>query len=221
MLGVVVALETERRWIPRQAAALVERTGIGAARAEAGALRLLEHGATALVSWGTAGGLDPSLATGAVVVPAAVIAVDGDELQAHGPWRERLIGSVSAAVPVSPGPLVEARTMVESRQQKRELYRATGAAAVDMESGAVARVAARRRVPWIAVRVILDHADETVPGVTTELTTPTGELDPGALRRVVVNPVQWPALLRLARAHRAARRSLRLVWRTSAPELAS
>ncbi len=47
-----------------------------AAGAEAAARRLIDEGSDALVSFGLAGGLDPALRPGALIVPSAVI-VDG------------------------------------------------------------------------------------------------------------------------------------------------
>ena len=62
MLGIVVALDEERRWIScRGSEPAVERSGIGYRRAEAAARLLVDRGVTGLASWGTAGGLDPTL----------------------------------------------------------------------------------------------------------------------------------------------------------------
>ena len=94
MLGIVVALETERRWIPGDRTLLVEQCGMGAARAEAAARKVLSAGAEALVSWGSAGGLDPSLASGTVVIPDRIIGSDGASLEADRDWSERLRSAV-------------------------------------------------------------------------------------------------------------------------------
>lgn len=218
MLGVVVALESERRWIPRESPALIERTGIGHARARTGALALLDRGAAALVSFGTAGGLDPSLPPGTVVVPPLVVAPDGSEIPSDEAWSGRLLACVRQAVPVSRATLAAARDLIESPEQKRALRAATGAGAVDMESGGVAAVAAGHGVPWLAVRVILDAADTTVPQIAVAAIDGRGRIDRRFPRRAITAPARWPALLRLAAAQWKAGHSLRRVW-DLAPEL--
>ena len=52
---------------------LLVLSGIGPVSAAEGARRLVLSGARALISWGVAGGLDPQLAAGALVLPEAVI----------------------------------------------------------------------------------------------------------------------------------------------------
>jgi adenosylhomocysteine nucleosidase len=89
--------------------------------------------------------------------------------------------------------------------------RATGACAVDMESSAVAQVAAAHGVPFIAVRVIVDTARDGIPpavaGASRAGTLRMGQLILGLIRA----PLQIAALLRLARRYRLAMRSLQAV----------
>ncbi len=217
---MVVALETERRWIPRRPEALIARTGIGAARAEAGARDLLSRHATALASWGVAGGLEPALRAGAVIVPSAVITADGRTIPCDEHWRQRLLAVLDGSVPISRGALAEAAAPVVRPEDKSALHAATGAAAVDMESGAVARVAADHGVPWLAVRAVLDPALWRLPAVAATAIGPDGRLDPGFAARLAAAPRQWPDLLRLAAAQLSAGRSMRRAW-AAAPALAS
>jgi adenosylhomocysteine nucleosidase len=53
--------------------------------------------------------------------------------------------------------------VVGSPKQKSLLYRQTGGELVDMETFAVAEVCQKRQVPMLAVRIILDTADEQIP----------------------------------------------------------
>jgi adenosylhomocysteine nucleosidase len=53
--------------------------------------------------------------------------------------------------------------VVGSPGQKLLLHRQTGAELVDMETFAVAEVCQKRRIPMLAVRIILDTADEQIP----------------------------------------------------------
>ena len=104
---------------------------------------------------GVCGALVPELRPGDVVVPREVRGPDG---------RVRdLPGSVFLAAEirragyrVHTGPLVQAQGLVHGREAREELA-ATGAAAVDIESGAL--LAAAGDVPVAVVRVVVDTPD--------------------------------------------------------------
>ena len=154
VLGIVAALEMERRWIGAPEP-LVELSGVGDARAENAAHRLVDRGATALVSWGVAGGLDPDLEPGTVVLPDAVVHADGSSSPVDEAWRDRLLERVSGRVVISTLSLYHASSVITSPDEKRAVYERVGAGAVDMESAAVAAVATETGIPFVVVRVVV------------------------------------------------------------------
>lgn len=220
-IGIVTALELERGWIgSANEACMVDVGGVGRARAEAATARLLARGATAVVSWGIAGGLDPDLESGTVVVPECVIDADRGRWHADSGWRDRLLGRIGHLVAISGDPMLHADTVVSSPADKRDLHRRWRAVATDMESAAVARVAEDAGVPWLVVRVIGDAADQELPNSVTELSDENGRLRSGAVARLVFRPRLWPTLLRLGTANAAAGRRMRRVWAAAGPDLA-
>ena len=52
---------------------------------------MVAHGASGLVSFGVAGGLDPSLGAGVVVIASSVIGPAGGAAPAHEPWVKALM----------------------------------------------------------------------------------------------------------------------------------
>ena len=91
---------------------------------------------------------------------------------------------------------------------KAAAFRDTGAAAVDMESLAVAEVAAAHGLPFLAVRVIVDTAGDALPAAVLAATR-SGRVHIGRLiGALALAPAQIPGLLRLAQRYRAASRSL-------------
>ena len=83
MIGVVCALAAEARPLARLAGASVSVSGMGGDAAAAAARALIDSGATALLSWGLAGALDPALAAGALAVDMECLPV-AQVAAAHG-----------------------------------------------------------------------------------------------------------------------------------------
>jgi adenosylhomocysteine nucleosidase len=218
--GVVAAFAAEARALdPRVKrglcalpdGTLVAVSGMGRGAALSAAQRLIEAGATALVSWGMAGGLDPRLVAGAVCLPCEVIDADGTRYRTTRPWRDALAAALASMGAVAGGPLLTSERPIDSLAGKATAYRETGAVAVDMESAAVARAAAVQRLPFIAVRAIVDTAQDAVPRAITAATL-TGQVRIAPLMKALVrSPADIAPLLRLARRYRAAMRSLSAV----------
>ncbi len=179
-----------------------------------GAQSLVEAGATALASWGMAGGLDPALGAGAILLPTEVLGPDGRTFNTEQGWRNRLSAAIAAHAPVCSGRLLTSPRAVGSVADKAELFRATGAVAVDMESAAIGAVAGQRRLPFIAVRVVVDSAADVLPRAVTAAADKEGHLQIGRLiGALALAPNELAPLIRLARRYRAANRSLAAIAR--------
>ena len=223
-LGIVAALAAESRPLGpatrhgAQPATLADGTllilsGVGSAAAASGARRLLDAGARALLSWGLAGGLDPSLTAGTVVLPREVISPEGRVLATSTDWRERVSNAIVARHGVCSGRLLTCREPLGSTAAKALAFSQTGAVAADMESSAVAEVACAGRVPFLVVRAIVDTAQDALPEVALRAAG-TGEdrLRLGRLLATLARaPGELPALIRLAHRYRTASRALAAV----------
>ena len=225
VVGVVCALAAEARHLgpaarrhesltPLADGTLLAVSGMGRAAAARSARALVDAGATALASWGMAGGLDPALIPGTIFLPSEVISSDGASITTARQWRERLGSALSAQRPLVQGRLLTSAKAVGSLAEKATLFREKGAVAVDMESLAIAEVAQTRGLPFIAVRVIVDSASDALPQAVTAAADSEGHLQVwrlmGALARA---PADLAPLIRLARRYRAANRSLAAVAR--------
>jgi len=181
------------------------QVGIGGgttAGAAVTAQRLIDAGATAIVSFGLAGGLDPILPPGTLIVPHAV-ASDGRVWRTDPALSARLGGSTGNVC-------LGWHSPVACPAEKRRLSQETGAVAVDMESGAVAAVAAASGVPFAVLRAICDPADRAVPPAALVALNAAGGLAAGRMTMsILAKPGQVGALLKLARDAAMARRALR------------
>jgi len=189
--------------------ALLAVSGIGRVAAEAAARALLESGVSALMTFGMAGGLDPALQAGSVVLPRELISADGTRFAVSRSWRERVAAAVRPVRAVTEGNLLTSIRAIDTPADKSAAFRATGAAAVDMESAAVAEIAATHNLPFIAVRVIVDTAADTLPRAVINR---AGSVQIGRLLAgLVLAPGEIAALVRLALRYRIAMRSLRAI----------
>ena len=143
--------------------------------------RLDPTGLRAVVSFGIAGGLDPSLDSGDVVVATAVIAESGA-------WKvppavvSSMVDRVRASgINVTHGPLVGVNEPVLLPSTKASIRRETDAIAVDMESHIGAAYAAANDLPFAAVRVISDPAVRALPPLAKQALKPDGRIDFGAV----------------------------------------
>ena len=223
-LGIVAALKLEARTLAPepvvtgvtnqlQGNILLKVSGIGAKRARLAAESLLAEGATALLSWGSAGGLAENLLPGNLILPKHIISADQSVFPVDAGWHERLCHLLWGQIDFHPDPLAESTAILNTPAEKRELFKQSGAAAVDMESAAVAEVASTTNLPLIAVRAIVDPFDMKMPSVVQTIDE-YGRVRPlPLLGRLARNPAELFLLLRLGRYFRAARTSLTTVAR--------
>lgn len=210
-IAIVAALEAEcdslHRAVARGAPWLVVQSGPGEARAAAAAERALAAGVAGFISWGLAGALDSGLAPGAIVVPRRVLRERGAPLAVTPEWQERLAACARAFV-VSTGDVLTVQHALQSPRDKQAAGAATGAVAVDMESAAIAAVAARAGLPFAVARVIVDGAADALPSDAEQWVDERGARRLTPVLRAVMTPSQWPVLATLGRRFAVARRSL-------------
>lgn len=211
IVGIVCALASEARHLRSTDGTLVVTTGMGSSAASTGAQALISAGARALASWGMAGGLDPALPAGTVILPTEVLAPDGRVHRCEAGWRNRLNATIAARG----GRLLTRAASVGSVEDKAELFRTTGAVAVDMESAAIAGVAEQHGVPFLAVRVVVDSAGDVLPHAVRAAADSEGHLQIWRLiGALALAPNELAPLIRLAQRYRAANRSLATIART-------
>ncbi len=198
--AIIVGLQAEAR-LARRLGGSVYIGGGTATGAVAASRRAVAEAAPALISLGLAGGLDPALRPGDVIVPEVVLigrcalrADPGLGQMLGGMTQHRILGAESIAANVL------------SKQRLRD---ETGAAALDLESGVVATLATQRGMPFAALRVICDPAERALPPAALVALNQRGAIGLFAvLRSILAHPAQLPALLALTRDAATARRAL-------------
>jgi nucleoside phosphorylase len=151
---------------------LLVQTGVGRQRAETAARLVLEHfPVTTLISLGFAGALTEELKVGDVILCSVLRCGNGwthHQPQPEKPYRSD-INLISLLSPVPEdigfycGSSVTVAKLVSGPAEKRALGQAFGADIVDMEGYWVARMASSRRVPFVAIRAVLDTVPDSLP----------------------------------------------------------
>lgn len=198
--GIVVGLPAEARIAARFGYPVLAGGGTPDGAADA-ARRLCDRGVDALVSFGLAGGLDPALRPGTIIVPSVIL--DEGVLWTAAPVLAERFGGLTEHR------LLAGTAIIANATRKRQLHATTQAHAVDLESGSVARVAADRGLGFIAVRAICDPAERNLPPAALLALDQAGGIRPlRVVRSLLRNPGQIAALLILASDAAQARRSL-------------
>jgi hypothetical protein len=163
-----------------------------------------------IVSFGIAGGLNPALKTGDIVVASEIVAADQRwDTAAH--LTENLIAlPMTRRRSIVAGVLAGVEEVVTGQVGKAALRATTGADAVDMESHIAVRYAAENGLPFAAVRVISDPSHRALPQITLNAIKPNGNVDVWkVMRGIARNPRTIPHLISTGRDFNRALRSLR------------
>jgi hopanoid-associated phosphorylase len=146
-----------------------------------------------VISFGVAGGLDPSLKSGDVVVATEVLSGDTRWFAGLSLGEDQIANIALGRRRVVRGGLAGVEQVVVGQSCKAALRSETGAAAVDMESHIAAAYAAENDLPFAALRVISDPASRALPALARAAIKPNGDND---LRKIVSGVARNPKALR-------------------------
>jgi len=224
-IGILAAMRFEARTLTRagikrgsivrlENGNLLIYSGMGSDNASAGALKLLQRGCDALMSWGVAGALSGELRPGDLILPARVLDDCGKSYACNTGFADIFHSPPVNLTSASNAPLIEALIPVVDPREKETWGRRTGAVATDMESAAMARAAVQFGVPLYVVRVIIDEVRIRLPAsfhtIQKHWMVRTWARFGWDL---LMHPRYWPSLLRLVPALRAAKKTLKIAAR--------
>jgi nucleoside phosphorylase len=176
-------------------------TGMGMENARKGAEAAMATPHTVCIATGFAGSLQETYKVGDVLAARAVRRLG------HAKTIESARNLFMAAFEnqaLEAKMFLTADKVIATAEEKLAL--APFADAVDMESFATLSVAAEKKLPAVAIRVISDRFDEDMPAdIGTTIDDKGRVLVRGVVKHLVRHPLQIPALIRLGRqSHTAA-----------------
>ena len=151
-----------------------------------------------LVSFGIAGGLEPELEAGTVIVSGEVIS-EGCHWVVESQYMRRL-SDFAHSIGAIRGPVLGATSILATRTEKKHAWATTRALAVDLESEIVARTATALGIPFIVLRSIADTARRDLPPASLIPLTVDGKPDLlKVFSAVLRRPSQVAGMIGLAR----------------------
>jgi adenosylhomocysteine nucleosidase len=166
--------------------------------------QLAAQGGNAIISFGIAAGLATQF-SGACLIGSEV-AYGGVSYSADRAWTASIKNLIGGADVVR---ISGVDRPLARPSEKRALHRGSGAAAADMESHVVARIAAELALPFAVLRVVADPVERELPPAALAGMSADGGIDVGAvLASLARSPRQLPALIRLAAEAGHARSAL-------------
>ena len=232
--GATVASPTKESWDTGLPARRLELHVIGVGRGQAesrvrallsSSRRVIGAGSpVALLLVGFAGAVDPALRVGDLLAPERYYLPGTDSplgqgepggvfpLNAHGNFLEAHAGMLEqsretidwSGLAVAAGNSLTVGRPVSTPEAKKDILARYPVRAVNMEDYWVAQAAAEAGAPFLAVRSVLDTAQQGLPGYLVGL----AESPFRAALTTAAMPWRVPAMLRLAGAMRAAQGSL-------------
>jgi nucleoside phosphorylase len=152
-----------------------------------------------LISAGFAGALNDELQVGDLLLAKNFSTIELDEKR-----------SSFSRLPIHMANLLTAPTLIDSSDERSEIARTTGAAAVDMETEFIARACAAHAIPLFSLRVITDTPRKPFPAprhILFDIDKQRIDL-PKLAAFFLTHPNRIPGLLQFARKIANARKTL-------------
>ncbi len=177
------------------------------------ARELIAEGCEALLSFGVAGALAPDLDGGDLIVVHGLRGPEGGDYPTDAAWRTKLTEKLDEiALNYREGAILGSARPLRGAAAKASAFAQSGCLAVDMESAAVAAVAAEAQRPFLAVRAIADRARDSLPAFVETAVKPDGQPAVGrVLAALARRPWDIAATLGLARRTELALARLRML----------
>lgn len=190
---------------------LIGVAGMGQQCATLMAERLADEGAALLISWGFAGSVSSDADRSGLILPKQIVTasdkyeVDGDTWQQfyQALSAENVENVENAELKINTGRIFTSEEIVRTRHAKILIHEKYQVDSVDMESAAIARVAAERNIKLLVIRAVTDTSTQALPdyiGSTTRLGN--------VLFNLIKQPSTLGAVFNLGIGYRKALKSL-------------
>ncbi len=219
--GIIVALPEERSTLTNKKIkkgnysfvtpnVVVACSGMGPTNARRAALKLIDIGVTRLISWGCSAALADELKAGDLIIPVEFIEENHYDRNLHFLWQRHAAYVLGDFFPLHVGRLIESSKIISSCHSKLLIKKDCDGDLLDMESTAIAKFAHEKKIPFLAVRAIVDTSRMSLPKAIEFSADMEGKIE---LRKLLFyitkHPFEIPKLIKLGLHFYAAQRTLR------------
>jgi len=229
-VGIVVALPQELKTLGvkesetqsvlhRSENILVCLSGTGPENAAKAAEKLIEKDVDIIISWGTAAALHHDIDPGSIALPRKIISGKEEVIEVDDTLRKKIADRLGLNGFLISSSLCETETLLTNSKEKFTLARNNNAAIADMESAAVARIAEKHNISFLAIRAVSDSVELAIPGSVRKNIANGSVNISGIINQTLLNPGDWIPMIKLYMSFKKARKSLNQTAETLIPYL--
>jgi len=186
-------------------------SGVGRERTRLAAQLLISQKVELLISWGSAAGLSPKIASGDLLIPESV-KVNEKLYSTYSPFNEELLKQIPGGVPVHRGPICGTGILLVSVESKKKLFENSQCLAADMESASLAELATAKNIPFSVIRTVSDPANMKLPKAVLAGLGSDGQFQVGNfLKTALMFPMEWWSIIKLVLNFKKAQKTLNIV----------
>jgi adenosylhomocysteine nucleosidase len=187
------------------------QSGVGRENTQRAAQLLISKDVEVLISWGSAAGLSPEVAGGDLLIPRSV-KVHDKTYHTHGSFNNELLNQISPGIPVHQGSICESARLLTSVENKKQLFESSQCLAADMESGALAELAAEKNIPFSVIRAVSDPVNMKLSKAVLAGIGQDGKFKLASfVKTALISPWEWVSIIKLAWNFKKAQKTLNIV----------
>ena len=153
---------------------MISLNGYGPLNAKKAAKKIIKNQVSCLISFGFAASCDDSIKSGAIVIPKNIIWRNSSKNQTSITLRKKIIKKLSSNN-FSSKNMYSSKNIIFSIDKKNEISTKFNVSCIDMESEDIQKIAKKNRLPFVAVRIVIDDLKLEIPQFITKATKANGE----------------------------------------------
>ena len=189
-------------------------SGVGSKNAQKAVSHANIKGASHIISFGTAGGLSPSLKKGDVVIPEHILKYKKEKaLNVDPMWHKQVVALLKEPpFTLSTEKLLSVERVILDPAQKKRLYLETGCVSLDMESYFIAQACSEKKMHFLCIRAISDTYSMKIPDWIPLCIDSSGRFLPHFfIKELIKHPFHIKELICISDGFFKARKSLRYI----------
>jgi nucleoside phosphorylase len=212
-IGFVTGINSEAK-ILKSSNAIVFCSNMKPENVAMGTNRLINKGADAIISFGLAGALDPTLKPGSIIIAPQVLTPSYKKIPCNPLLGSKIFNLKKNKRGIYFKPILGSNRPITSQSEKRKVFKESKAAAIDMETHIAAQTARKRKIPFFTIRSICDTADQDLPDIISVATKNKKKLNLFEIFRFVLGkPSELKKFPKLIINYKIGMKSLREILR--------